>query len=167
MFESILDYILRTNFFNFIIFAGIIIFLCIKFNVSGILEQGKTSVEDNIKSSDDAKKDSELKLEKIKESVAHINDDIDNIIKESKQNADIVGAKILSDAEKTVVNIKNNSMKIIENKTAIIKSDIMKKASLATIEIARSQIVKELNNNKELHNRFIDESIETINGVDI
>ncbi len=162
MFESILDYILRTNLFNFIIFAGIIIFLCVKLNLSGILEQGKETVEESIENSNLEKANSEANLNKMEDLVAHLKDDIEGILRESEQNAQLVGTKIISDANKTVENIKNNSVKIIENKTAVLKNDIMKKASLATVEIARNHIIKELLNNADLHNRMIDESIEAI-----
>lgn len=166
MFEAILDYISRTNLFNFIIFAGIIIFLCVKLNVSGILEQGKENVEESIKDSDAAKENSEAELSKIEDLVAHLEDDVEQIIRESEANAEIVGSKMISDANKTVENIKNNSIKIIENKTALIKNEIMKKASMASIEVAKRHIIDELGRNEGLHNKLIDESIEAINGVE-
>ena len=166
MFESILDYISRTNLFNFVIFAGIIIFLCVKLDLSGFLEKGKESVEEDIKDSDIAKENSEAKLEKIEDLVAHLEDDIEEIIRESEENAVLVGNKIIADANKTVENIKNNSIKIIENKTAVIKNDIMKRASLASIEVARKHIIAELDNNLGLHNKLIDESVEAINGLE-
>lgn len=164
MFETVLDYIARTNLFNFIIFAGIIIYLFIKLDVIGMLQKGTEVVADKIDNSTAAKNESEVQLQSIKDKVAHLEDEINDIIKQSETNANLVGGQILVDADKSAENIKNNTQKLIENKTGVIKNDIMKRAAAASIEVAREHIVKELNNNTELHNKLIDESIEAIEG---
>ncbi len=167
MYEAIADYIARTNLFNFIIFAGIITYLVIKLNVKEGLEKGKEAVSEHIEDSDAAKKESEENLQSIKDKIENLESEIDQIVKESENNAKIVGEKIISDANKTAENIKNNSLKIIDNKTALLRNDIMKRASLASVEVAKNHIINELNSNADLHNKFIEESIEAINGVDI
>lgn len=167
MFESIIDYISKTNLFNFLIFAGIIIFLCKKLDVAGILDKGKESVEEKIEDSSTAKEESEANLNKIEDIAAHLEDDIEELIRESEANAQLVGSKIITDAGKTAENIKNNSLKIIENKTEVIKNEIMRRASLASVEVARRQILQELINNADLHNRLIDESIDAIDLIKI
>jgi len=165
MFETVLDYIARTNLFNFIIFAGIIAYLFVKLDVIGGLNKGSHTIEEKIDDSKTAKEESETKLQTIENKVANLENEINKIIEQSKTNAEHVGEQILSDAEKSAENIKTNTLKLIENKTGILKNDIMKRASLASVEVAREHIINELNNNYDLHNKFIDESIETINGV--
>ena len=167
MFESIIDYISRTNLFNFLIFAGILIYLFFKLDVLGSLDNGKNNVAENIEASETAKEDSENHLHTIEERVAGIEQEIDEIIKQSEENAKLVGEKVLLDADKSAENIKENSQKLIENKTALMKNDILKRASLASVEVAKNHIINELNNNYDLHNKLIDESIEAINGVDL
>ena len=125
------------------------------------------TVADDIEDSSSAKKESEEYLSAVKDSVAHLGEEIDEIIKKSEDNAKLVGEKIISDANNTVENIKTNTSKLVENRTALIRSDILKRASVASIEIAKKQIINELNNNKELHNKLIDESIDAINGVEL
>ena len=51
----------------------------------------------------------------------------------------------------------------MENKSALLKNDILKRASEASIEVARNHIVNELNNNYDLHQKLIDESLEALN----
>ena len=104
--SEIINYIGRTNLFNFVIFLAIIIFVCKKINVTGKLEAAKKDVVNNIENSKTAKSDSESTLKAIEESVAHIEEEIDEIIKKAEENARMVGGKILEDAEKSVENIK-------------------------------------------------------------
>ena len=163
MLGSVLDYISKTNLFNFIIFLSILIFLFKKIDVVGMLDNMKNVVIENIESSKTSKSDSETHLKEIEEKVSHIEEEIDGIIKKSEQNAKLVGEKIIQDANHTVESIKDNSKKLVENKSALLKNDILRRASEASIEVARNHIVNELNNNYDLHQKLIDESLEALN----
>ncbi len=167
MLGAVLDYIARTNLFNFIIFAGIIGYLFVKLDVIGSLEKGTQAVAEKIDNSKTAKEESETKLQTIEDKVANLENEINEIIEQSKNNAELVGGQIINDAEKSAENIKTNTLKLIENKTGVLKNDIMKRASLASVEVAREHIINELNNNYDLHNKLIDESVESINGVEL
>ena len=163
MLGSVLDYISKTNLFNFIIFLSILIFLFKKIDVVGMLENMKNTVIENIEASKTSKSESETHLKEIQEKVSHIEEEIDGIIKKSEQNAKLVGEKIIEDANHTVESIKDNSKKLVENKSALLKNDILRRASEASIEVARNHIVNELNNNYDLHQKLIDESLEALN----
>ncbi len=163
MLGSVLDYISKTNLFNFIIFLSILIFLFKKIDVVGMLENMKNAVIENIEASKTSKSESETHLKEIQEKVSHIEEEIDGIIKKSEQNAKLVGEKIIEDANHTVESIKDNSKKLVENKSALLKNDILRRASEASIEVARNHIVNELNNNYDLHQKLIDESLEALN----
>ena len=78
-----------------------------------------------------------------------------------------MGEKVLEDANNLASGIKDNSRKLVENKTALLKNDLLRKASEASIEVAKSHIINELNNNYDLHNRLIDESVDAISGVNL
>lgn len=165
--NAILDYIARTNLFNFAIFLAIIIFVYKKLNVTGQLEQGTEDVKAEIESSVAKKTESEEKLSSIESSLAHIEEEIDSILDESEENAKLVGEKILEDARKTALTIQENSGKAIENSRIILKNELIKRASLASVEIAKSRIIDELNKNSGLHDKLIDESINAIEGIEI
>ena len=165
--NDFLNYIARTNLFNFAIFFAVIVFLCIKMNVKEKLETAKSSVDETIEQSKATKEESEVKLNKIEESISHISEEIDEILKTSKVNAEAVGEKIIQDANHAVAVINDNTQKAIDNKTDNMRNDILAKASCAAVKIAKDRIINELNNNKELHERLIDESVERINGVEL
>lgn len=160
-----IDYIARTNLFNFVIFLSIIIFLIKKVNITATLEKEQIIIKDNIVASEKAKVDSEEKLSSIENSMCHIEEEIDSIIKKSEENATLIGTKILEDANKSYQAIFDNTEKALSNSYTLIKSDLLKKVSLASIEIAKKHIVDELSWNQGLHDKLIDESIEAIEGV--
>ncbi len=155
----ILDYIGRTNLFNFVIFLSVFVLIFWKAKLGEKLEAVKNSIVEHIEESKTTKADSESHLKEIEETLEHIEEEIDGIIRKSEKNAKLVGGKILEDAQKVVENIKDNSHKLVENKTALVKNDILKRASLASIEVAKNHIINELNNNPELHQRLIDEGV--------
>ena len=167
MLGTILDYVSRTNLFNFIIFFSIIVFICRKINLGTKLDDAKNVITQKIEDSKTEKENSEKNLKNIEETVAHLSEEIDEIIEKSKTNAKLVGEKILEDANNLANGIKENSKKLVENKTALLKNDLLRKASEASIEVAKNHIINELNNNYELHNRLIDESVDAISEVNL
>ena len=166
-FSALFDYISRTNLFNFIIFASVIFFIAKKVDVNNILENMKHDIVEKIENSKDAKEKSEEYLKDMEEVISSVGKEIDSIINKSENNAKLIGEKILGEAEVIVENIKENSQKLVDNKTALLKNDILKRASDASIEVAKNHIINELNNNYDLHNKLIDESVEAIGEVKI
>lgn len=166
-FNSIIDYIARTNLFNFLIFAAIIFYVLKKLNISLALDNMKDEIVEKIETSKEEKEKSEAYLRDMEEVIASVGEEIDRIIQNSDNNANIVGQKVLSEAEALALNIQENSEKLVENRTAIVKNDILKRAANATIEVAKNHIKNELNNNYDLHNKLIDKSIEAIGEVQL
>ena len=164
-FNIFIDYIARTNLFNFVIFLSIIIFLLKKINISAKLETEQVQVKDSIVESETVKIQSEERLSSIEDSMAHIEEEIEAIIEKSEENANLVGEKILQDSQKTALVIHENTGKAIENSRMILKNELLKRASLASVEVAKNHIINELNTNQGLHDKLIDESIEAIEGV--
>ena len=160
-------YFFKTNLFNFIIFAAIILWVCKKINVKTIIETSVQTVETTVENSEIAKTESETKLSAIEESLAHVGEEIDEIVKKSEENANLVGEKLLNEAKLASSIIEENTEKAIENKRIVLKNELLKRASIASIEVAKSHIIDELNNNQDLHNKFIDESLEAIEGVEL
>lgn len=166
-FNEIINYIGRTNLFNFAIFLSVIIFLIKKVDVSNRLEQAKVSVDETIEDSKEVRVASETRLTSIEESMAHVGEEIDEILNKSEQNAKLVGEKILQEAQNTVLVIQENTGKALENSRIILKNELLKRASLASVEVARAHIINELSWNQGLHDKLIDESIEAIEGLEV
>ena len=165
--NQILDYIARTNLFNFIIFAIIIVLIVKKLNVKGKMESAVQEVEETINSSEETRAESEKELSVIEQSMARLSEEVDSIIEQAEENAALVGSKILSDAENSVIQIRQNAQNAIENSKILLKNDIIRRASLASVEVAKTHIIEELKRNSDLHEKLINESIESIEGVEL
>ena len=127
-----------------------------------MLEQAQDVVETEINNSESAREDSENRLEAAQKTSRGVKKEVKEILKKSEENAQLVGAKIIQDAEQTALVLKENAEKAIENNQILLKNDLIKRASLASIEVAKTHIINELNNNDELHMRLIEESIEAL-----
>lgn len=165
--NEIFNFIGRTNLFNFAIFLGIIIWICNKIDVAGKLEIAKNNVANTIEESKTAKVESETELKKVEDSFAHVADEVNKIIAKSEDNAKLVGDKILEDAQKNISSIKDNAKKSIENKSQLVKNDILMRASNASIEVAKNHIINELKNNSSLHDKLIDDSIKALDDINL
>ena len=163
VFKNILSFNARAVLANFIVFSIIIAFaLRQAVHPKAMLEQAQTIVENEIKDSEKAKEESDAELDTVQKSSRNVKKEINAILKKSEENAQNVGEKILQDAEKNAVIVKENAEKIIENNQNLLKNELIKRATLASVEVAKSHIINELNNNPELHNKLIYESIEAI-----
>ncbi len=166
MLGAFLDYISKTNLFNFIVFASIIAYILIKIDLISMLERGKNAVAQKIEVSTDEKVKSEENLQTIECKLSNLAEELEEIIKNSAENANSVGSKILADAGVSAENIGKNLSKLVENRQTLLKNDIMRRVSLASVEVAKNRIMQELSNNKDLHKKLIEESIEAIDGVE-
>lgn len=159
-----LDYIARTNLFNFVIFASIIVLLIKQIKVNDKLEEAKTAVEESIEESKNIKAESESRLNTVQESFSRIEEEIEAILKKSEENSERVGKKILADAEKSALVIHENTAKALENSRLLLRNELIRRASLASVAVAKEQILIELDRNPDLHDKLIDESIDSIEG---
>ena len=164
-FSLFIDYIARTNLFNFVIFFSIIVFLVKNIDVSAKLEASQNVIKDTIDTSESTKLQSEERLSSIEDSIAHIEEEIDAIIQKSEENAKLVGEKIVQDGEKTALVIQENTSKALENSRTILKNELLKRASLASIEVAKKHLIDELSWNQGLHDKLIDESIDALEEI--
>lgn len=166
--EDFISFSARAVLSNFIVFALVIFFVMKQVvHPQAMLEKEQTVIENQIKASVVAKEEAETRLSSIEESMANLDSEIDEIITKSQENAKLVGEKVLADAEKTSLVIRDNTQKAIENSRVILKNDLIKRASLASVEVAKNQILGELERNSELHDRLIEESINALEGMEM
>lgn len=166
VFKNFLSFSARAVLSNFIVFALVIgIVMKQVVHPQAMLEVEQTVIENQIKESEAVKEDSEVRLSTIESSMANIEKEIDSILSTSEENAKLVGEKILQDGQKTALVVKENTEKALQNSYTLLKNDLLKKASLASVEVARNHIIDELSRNAELHDKLIEESIEAIEGA--
>jgi len=153
---------------NFIIFAGILYFVIFRMvHAPEQMTKMQKDIAETIETSEAVKTESETKLSSIEESLANISEEIDAILSDSDENARLIGEKILADARNVVLNIQENSVRTIENNRELVKNELIKRASIASVEVAKTYILDELGKNPQLHERMIDESVDKIEGAEL
>lgn len=166
VFKNFISFSARAVLSNFIVFALIIGFVMKQVvHPKAMLEKEQTVIENQIKDSENLKEESEARLSTIEDSMANIEKEINSILAASEENSVLVGEKIIQDGQKTALVVKENAQKALQNSYTLLKNDLLKKVSLASVEVAKNHIIDELNKNADLHNKLIDESIEAIEVV--
>ena len=93
--------------------------------------------------------------------------EVETILSDAKVTASKLSEKIAEDAKKQTESIEKNAKKIIEAEEKIIYNSLMKKASKASLEVAKNHIKDTLRNNEALQDKYINESIDKLDGLNL
>lgn len=159
------NYILNTNVLNFIFLVLILAFCIIKFDLKGMLNAMQKKVADLIEEVKQNKLNSEKTLADAKSSVKNLASDIKAIKTDADESAKAISEKIMNEAEVQVKNIENNADKVISAEEKQVVADLIKEISTISIDKSKENIQNMLANNIELHEKYINESIDKLDGL--
>ena len=162
---SILKLLATSNTINFIIMLIILGWIIKKFDISSVMAKGINNVAAEIKKSEGAKDLSKKHLEKSKELLENLPNDIKELETNSAHKVEIFKAKISETTQKTIQNLEQNSLKSIEIEEKKISNLLKEEVTKNSIVQAKSNIINLLKSNPELHNEFILDSIEQLDKV--
>lgn len=165
--SGIFDFILKTNTFNFAI-----LFLCIALiahylKLGGKFEDLKNAI---IKKIEDAKLERENAINNLnsaKNAVANLAQEIEEKLSGAKVSAGNVAAKIQEETGNDIEGILKNSENIISSEEKSMSSEMLKKASEKAIELSREYLKSELAKRRDLHEKFIRESIDKLDRINL
>ena len=157
--------IVESNTFNFAILLLLFVILYKKLNVSGGIEKIKQDIINSINNAKEEKAKAENKLSQAQKSVENIDNDIAKQLEEASKRADGIASQILNNTNAKVQLIEKNIKRVISAEEKTLSAQITKKTLNTSIEIARKHIISVLENNHDLHNKFIDESIQNIDRI--
>ena len=112
-----------------------------------------------IEDSDNAHKDAVNKKAQALKSYENIAGEIADINTTAKDKAKSLKEQLKKDTEIKIQNIRNNTAKIINAEEKFTTSALISNIGLKSVETAKTHIINEIKNNKELHSKFIDDSI--------
>ncbi len=159
--------IVQSNTFNFLIFIGLFALLFKKINFGAMMDSLQAKVMVLIEDAKRAKDDSINELKKTQEVSSKVPMEVKNILDNAEVTADRLGKRILEDAEKQVNSIYKNTDGVVESEGQKIISTLSKKTALASLELAKAHIVKTLQVKPQYHAKFIEDSINELNGFNI
>lgn len=166
-FAEIWDIIVRSNTFNFVLLVAIFWFLFKKINVSNFI--GKLQ-QDIINAIENVKKSKELageKLSKAKDSVKNLESDIKAQMDLADNTAKTISDNILEDTEKRIEIIHSSVDKTIATEEKSLSAKLTEKAAAAAVAIAKNHIINTLKNRPDLHDKYIGESIQELDRINL
>lgn len=166
-FVEIWDLIVRSNTFNFVLLVAIFWFLFKKINISSFIEKLQ---QDIVNAIENAKKSKELageKLSKAKDSVQNLESDIKAQLEMANKTAKSISDNILSDTEKRIEIINGSIDRTIATEEKSLSAKLTEKAASAAVTIAKNHIINTLKNRPDLHDKYIDESIQELDRINL
>lgn len=164
---NIWQLILQTNTFNFIIVLAILILIISKLNVKEKIEHIRDEIKSYVQESSNEKNLAEKELENIKKEVVKLPDEISRIKESAKNSVSSLERKIEAEVKEQMSDIDNNAKRLLSFETKKFKSKLSSILSEASIVLAKDNALKQLENNRELHNKYIEDAIEEINRINL
>ncbi len=159
--------LLHSNLFNFCIMIAILAWIFKKAKVSEAIESNRQKIEDTVNSSIQEKDRSIEEFKAVEKTVQNTVLEIEAIVETAKTTLKTLETKIAQDTEVQVKNIEKNVTKVIESETSKLSSRLSRGVSNASVALAQSHVVKMLNENADLHYKFINDSIDELDRVEI
>ncbi len=159
---NIWDTIVKSNTFNFLVMLAILYWIVKKFDIQGNLENFKNSITNSIKKADVEKELAGKTLLSAEKSVANLDFEISQKLKNAKKQAETLVKSIEEQTENKVNQLEKNIEKVIETEEKKISSKLTSKTATTSALLAKNHIISVLKAHPELHERFINQSIQEL-----
>lgn len=164
---EILKKLAESNTINFIIMVAILAIIVIKMNLKASMNDSIAKVETSIKQSDETRSNSEKVLSKSKDLYDKLPEDIQKLNEEAVLKTDVFKKQIETSSEKEISGLKNNIGRVISIEEKKISNLIQKSTIENSVLMAENNIKTLLESNRELHRKFIEESLDELDKVQL
>ena len=165
MFLEIWQKILTSNLFNFVLMLVFLGWLIKKLNLADTLEQGRKSIENRITNSQKEHQDALQTLYQTQEEGVNVEKEALEIIDKSAKNAVLVGEKLIDDAKKTAESFSVSTQNAINTNTEKLRLNLTNETAQTVINMAKTHIEKLLKEDRTLHMKYINESIDELKAI--
>lgn len=157
--------LVESNTINFLIVLSVILFIAKKMNISEKINNIEDEIKNFVDASTDEKKNSEVELKKIEDKIKLLPCEIEDMNKTAQINIESITQGIENQVIEKKKDIDGNANRILNLETKKFKSKIINTVTEASINLAKENAIKQLENNKELHCHYIEEAINEIDKV--
>jgi len=154
--------IVSSNTLNFVIFIMCFVWLFKKIDMKGMISSLHEKIVTTIELAKIKKEEASKRLNEVEQKVKSLPEELESIIVDAKKGAEIIEKKLLEDVLKQAEGIKTNAQRVIEAEEKMLASKLTYKASKASVKIATNHIHKTLESNPALHEKYINESIDSL-----
>ena len=158
---------IQSNTLNFLIVLVFLIWIILKLKIGDKLENIKNQIKSFVSEAETEKISAEKRLSEIKEKVENLPSEIREIERITSNNLKSLTLKTEEDIKEQIQNIDNNVNRIMTLETKKFKSKLTSIISEASVNIARENALKQLENNRAIHDKYIYDAIDEIDGMNI
>lgn len=159
--------ILESNLINFIVVFVIMAYIIKKINVGDKIENVRKTIKSYVDESSNEKAAAEKELSRIQAKIEHLQDDIKDIEATAQNNIKGFENKIQEEIYEKKKDIDKNAERILNLETKNFKDKLSSVLSEASINLVRKNAIEQLKNNRELHNKYINEALEGIDKINL
>ncbi len=154
--------IVTSNFFNFVVMVLILAWINKKFNLAAKLEEEISKIKSTIENAENEKNAAYNEFLETQKSVENLENEITKRLDDAQKRADTMADSIKTQTENKVKKIKDNVTRVIQAEEKTISAKLSKKTAKAATELAKAHIKSVLQNKPELHEKYINQSIEEL-----
>lgn len=147
--------------------VALFVYIGYKLKVGQKIEDMTTAVKNRVEESDAIKEEAKKDFQNVENSLAHIEDELDAIVKKAEAAAKSFEQRTREDLDKSVALIKQNIEKQVISEQNHVQGELMKNVASSSIEIAQRQIKSALDKDKQLHRKYIEDFINSIDKADV
>lgn len=161
---EIWNIIVQSNTFNFVIFVILLAMIIKAAKVGLLIEKMQEKVRQFVEESDKAKENSVQELKKAEKDFETVGKEVKTIMDDADLHSIRLSRKILADAKVQSDGIIFNADKINDANGKKIISNLSVATALASVELAKKHIVNTLSKKPQYHAKFIEDSINELDG---
>ena len=166
-FISFLKYLATSNAINFIIMLVILGVIIVKMNLKSTLSDAVAGVENSIKNSDKEKEKSENVLQTSKNEFDRLPEVIKNLENEAELKVRVLRIRLKKILRKIFRIYKKNVERSLLIEEEKISNLMTGRTIAASVAMAQDNIRNLLKGNPDLHLKFIDESLDELDKVEL
>ena len=163
--SDIIQTLIQSNTLNFLIVLFIIVFLVKKLNVSEKIEKLSDEIKNYVETSETEKQQAQTELGRINDKIAKLPALSERIRKSTQRNVNNIADNAKKHTEVQKQDITNNAKRLFSLETRLFKSKLTNLLSETSIELAKENAIKQLKENPELHNKYIEKAIEELDRI--
>lgn len=169
--KETIELILYSNILNLAIIIFAFVYACTKTkvgaNLSSVINSIPQKIADYVNSSIQEKENSIKTLDNVNEQINHLPDEIQDINQSADNNIKNLEIKFQNEIEQKKKDIEINGKRILNLETKKFQQKLTGIISEVSVKLAKENAQKQLNEKKYLHNKYIDNAIDSIDEINL
>ncbi len=162
---SILKTLAESNTINFIIMLVILGLIVRKIHLNESFQKATDKIQNNIETSEKTKQNSQDNLAQSQKKMEELPKELATLEKTSESKIKSFEDTIKITTQKTITNINQSIQKTMAIEEKKLSNHIKERTSHESIDLAKNKIIDILKKNPNLHNQFIQQSLDELDKV--